>query len=164
MATVLTLLIAGAVLLLLETVLPGMVAGIVGFGCLVAGVILAYFTFEPRVANLILLGVIAGLIAGFFAWVKYFPDSRMAQVFVSRGVVGEIRAERPELLHQTGTAHTALRPSGTALINGRRVDVVSEGAHVAPGTPLRVVAVEGLRVVVRATAATPISTPSSSPT
>jgi len=37
-----------------------------------------------------------------------------------------VGAAKPELLHQTGTALTALRPSGTALIDGKRVDVVTE--------------------------------------
>jgi membrane-bound serine protease (ClpP class) len=61
-----------------------------------------------------------------------------------------VDAEKPELLQQTGTAFTQLRPAGTALINGRRVDVVTEGQLIERGTPVRVVAVEGMRVVVRA--------------
>jgi membrane-bound serine protease (ClpP class) len=36
------------------------------------------------------------------------------------------------------------------LIGGKRVDVVTEGGMIDPGTPLKVVAVEGMRVVVRA--------------
>ena len=64
-------------------------------------------------------------------------------------VVGEIRAEKPDLLHQTGIAFTQLRPSGTALIGDRRVDVVSEGGLIEKGTPIKVVAIEGTRIVVR---------------
>jgi membrane-bound serine protease (ClpP class) len=45
---------------------------------------------------------------------------------------------------------TKLRPSGTAVINGKRVDVVTEGAFIEPGQSIKVVAIEGLRVVVRA--------------
>jgi membrane-bound serine protease (ClpP class) len=63
--------------------------------------------------------------------------------------VGEIRTERPELLGLTGTALTPLRPSGTVVINGHRVDVVTEGGLVDRDTPVKVVAVEGMRVVVR---------------
>lgn len=150
MVLVVTLLVVGAALLLLETVLPGMIAGIVGFGCLVAGIILGYTEFGVRIGNFILLGVIAGLVGGFLCWVKYFPDSRAAKLLVSQRVVGEIGAEQPELLNQTGTAYTQLRPSGTALIGGRRVDVVSEGALIERGASIKVVAIEGMRVVVRA--------------
>jgi membrane-bound serine protease (ClpP class) len=46
-------------------------------------------------------------------------------------------------------AVTALRPAGRASLGGDLVDVVSEGGFVEAGTPLRVVRVEGNRVVVR---------------
>jgi membrane-bound serine protease (ClpP class) len=150
MATVVTLILVGAALLLLETILPGMIAGIIGFGCLVAGVIMGYLRFETRTANLILLLVVVGLIAGTLCWLKFFPESRIAKVFISQKTVGDIRTEKPELLRQTGTALTNLRPSGTAIINGKRVDVVTEGPMIERGTPIQVVAVEGMRVVVRA--------------
>lgn len=150
MEAVIALLLAGAVLLLLETVLPGMIAGLVGLGCLVTGVVMAYVNFGPRTGNLVLMIVLTGLVLGTFWWVKYFPDSRFARVFVSKGTVGELKVEKPELLHQTGTALSRLRPSGMALINGRRVDVVTEGPFIERGTPIKVVAVEGMRVVVRA--------------
>ena len=81
---------------------------------------------------------------------KYFPESRFARLFISRRTVGDIGTERPELLNQSGAALTTLRPSGTAVINGQRVDVVTEGSLIEAGTPVKVVAVEGLRVVVRA--------------
>lgn len=149
MVLVLTLLLVGALLLVAESVLPGLIAGIVGCCCLVAGVIEGYLNFGGRVGNLILLGVLAGLGAGFGLWVKFFPDSRLARVFISQKVVGEIGTERPELLEQTGTALTPLRPAGTAVIEGKRVDVVTEGQMIERGAPVRVVAVEGLRVVVR---------------
>ena len=51
MATVVTLILVGTALLLLETVLPGMIAGIIGFGCLVAGVVMAYLNFDTATAN-----------------------------------------------------------------------------------------------------------------
>ena len=150
MATVVTLILVGAALLLLETVLPGMIAGIAGFGCLVAGVVVAYLNFDVRTANLVFLAVVVGLIAGALCWFKFFPQSRLAKLFISQRTVGDIGTEKPELLHQTGTAFTPLRPSGTAVINGKRIDVVTEGPFVERGSPIKVVEVEGARVVVRA--------------
>jgi membrane-bound serine protease (ClpP class) len=150
METVIILLVAGLVLLLLETVLPGMIAGMVGFGCLVVGVVLSYAKFGPRTGNLVLLGVCGVLLGAALLWIRFFPHSRLGQAFVTRSTVGNLGVEQPALLHQTGTALTPLRPSGTAFIQGRRVDVVSEGALIERGTPVKVVALEGLRVVVRA--------------
>jgi membrane-bound ClpP family serine protease len=82
--------------------------------------------------------------------VKFFPGIRLGRVFVSKRVIGNVDAEQPQLLHQSGVAHTPLRPSGTAVINGKRVDVITEGPFIERGAPIKVVAVEGVRVVVRA--------------
>ena len=150
MELVITLLVIGAILLLLETVLPGMIAGIIGGCCLLAGIVLAYRDLGAQAGTWILLGTLAVLIGGFCVWAKFFPTSRFGRVFISTSVSGEIGTEQPELLHQTGTAATSLRPSGTALINGLRVDVVSEGPLIEKGTPIKVIAIEGSRVVVRA--------------
>ena len=150
MALVITLIILGALLLFAETLLPGMVAGIAGMICLVAAVVLAYGE-SAMLGNSILGVVIFGSGVGVFCLFRYFPTSRLAKPYVSEGTIGGLETTRPELLDQTGTAKTPLRPSGTAEINGERVDVVTEGSLIEPGTPLKVVAVEGLRVVVRAT-------------
>jgi membrane-bound serine protease (ClpP class) len=150
METVIALLIAGVVLMLLETVLPGMIAGMVGFGCLVAGVVISYARFGPGTGNIVLLVVLALLLVASLLWIRFFPQSRLGQAFVARQTIGSLDVEQPELLNQTGTALTNLRPSGTAIINGRRVDVVTEGSMIERDTPVKVVALEGLRVVVRA--------------
>ncbi len=149
MTMVLTLLVAGAMLLLLESLLPGAIAGIAGCICLLAGTIIAYRDLGTEAGNLVLLAVSVGLIVGTILWVKYFPQSRLTRRFVSHRTVGEIGNQRPDLLHQTGVALTTLRPSGTAIINHQRVDVVSEGPLLEPGTPVKVIAIEGIRVVVR---------------
>jgi len=47
-----------------------------------------------------------------------------------------------------GVAHSTLRPAGTALIDGVRVDVVTRGEMIEAKTRIRVIAVEGNRVVV----------------
>lgn len=56
---------------------------------------------------------------------------------------------RVDLLGVKGKALTDLRPSGTALINDERVDVVTEGSFISRGSSLTIVKVEGSRVVVR---------------
>jgi membrane-bound serine protease (ClpP class) len=165
MALVVILLVLGVVLLLLETILPGMIAGIAGTGCLLAGIVVAYRELGVSAGHYVLLGVLAGLVGGFALWAKYFPGSRFARVFVSKGEVGNVGAEQPQLLGQTGVALTHLRPSGIATLNGRRVDVVTEGPFIERGTPVKVIDIEGLRVVVRVNGPAPavaVSNPSKS--
>jgi membrane-bound serine protease (ClpP class) len=150
MALIITLLILGAVLIFLETLLPGLVAGTIGFVLIMAAVVLGYRDLGFQGGNIILSIVLVGAVLGLWAWLKYFPDSRIARKFVSQGSVGDLGVERLELLNGTGTALTQLRPSGTAAINGERVDVVTEGGLIERGTAIKVVAVEGARIVVRA--------------
>lgn len=149
MTLIITLLVIGAVLMFLETLLPGLIAGTIGFICLIAAVVLGYRDFGSQTGNWILTGVVVGLTIGCFCWLKFFPESRMAGRFISRSSVGDLGVDKPELLHGTGIALTQLRPSGTAKINGQRVDVVTEGGLIERDTSVKVVAVEGSRVVVR---------------
>ena len=142
-------LVLGAVLLFLETLLPGMVAGIIGSLCLVAAVILAYQSFGYQTGNLVLGVVMVGLALGVFGWLKFFPESRIANRFISRSAGGELGVAKPELLHCTGVALTQLRPSGAAVFSGKRVDVVTQGGVIDRGASVKVVEVEGVRVVVR---------------
>lgn len=149
MTLIIVLLVFGAVLMFLEIFLPGLVTGILGFLCWVAAVILAYRDFGLQTGNLVLGGVLVGLIIGVFCWLTFFPESRVAGLFISRRTVGELGVTKPELVNCTGVTITQLRPSGTAFINGKRVDVVTEGMLIEQGASIKVVAVEGMRVVVR---------------
>lgn len=53
-----------------------------------------------------------------------------------------------ELLGSIGEATSQLRPSGTAVFHGERIQVVTTGRMLAPGTRIRVVEVTGNRIVV----------------
>jgi membrane-bound serine protease (ClpP class) len=149
MALIITLVILGAILLFLETLLPGMIAGLIGFICLMAAVILGYRDFGYQTGSLILAGVLVGLLIGTWCWLRFFPESRIGKKFISQSSTGELGVAKPELLNGTGVALTQLRPSGTASINGQRLDVVTEGGLIERGTAVKVVAVEGARIVVR---------------
>lgn len=149
METAVFLLVIGFVLLLSEMIIPGMVVGIIGTICLIAGVVLAYQRGGVTTGNYVLSGVSLAMIVGVILWVKFFPDSRLARPFISRSTSGKIGAEKPELLHHEGVAQSNLRPSGTALIDGRKIDVITAGEMIPRGAKIQVVATEGLRVVVR---------------
>lgn len=54
-----------------------------------------------------------------------------------------------EIMGMRGTALTTLRPAGTASIDGKRVDVVSEGPFIEAGSVIEVVSSRGAKVAVR---------------
>jgi membrane-bound ClpP family serine protease len=51
-------------------------------------------------------------------------------------------------LGKEGVAVTNLRPSGIALIDGRRLDVVSRGEYIEKNAPIIVSAVTGNQIIV----------------
>lgn len=61
-------------------------------------------------------------------------------------------APAPELslfAGKEGIALTPLRPAGSAEVEGQRLDVVTEGEFIRTGMPVRVIKVEGTRIVVK---------------
>jgi len=144
------MLLAGVLLLLAEVFLPGGIVGTLGLLCLVTGVVLA-FTEGPQVGMTAMLAVLVFGGVGLWAWVKYFPSSAVGkQMFLSKSAKDwhGFSEKNREWLGKNGVAHTMLRPGGTATIGGERVDVVTEGQMIEKGTPVKVVHVEGNRVVV----------------
>lgn len=64
-----------------------------------------------------------------------------------RGYVSNVN--RLELIGKKGVTITPLRPSGTVRIDDERIDVVAEGSFIENNTDVKVVKVEGSRIVVR---------------
>lgn len=85
---------------------------------------------------------------------RLLPISPFAKHLVARGFTFEDGAaiDRRDggLLGHEGRVDSLLRPAGTATIDGRRVDVVTRGEAIEAGTRVRVIEVEGNRVVVAA--------------
>ena len=66
----------------------------------------------------------------------------------SEGVISQ-SSELDTYIHQQGKAITDLRPSGMAMINSKRVDVVSRGEYIEKGAEIYVSAVKGNQIIVR---------------
>jgi membrane-bound serine protease (ClpP class) len=71
-----------------------------------------------------------------------YLKATLADARITQSVETAISAGR------TGTAITLLRPSGIAVIDDRRYDVVTRGEFLEKGTPIRVVSAKGARIVV----------------
>ena len=145
--------LGGVLCIVIEMLAPtvGLLAGL-GVAAMLYSVVLALGGTTDAVAALAASVVIAVLI--FVVIVKRLPSSRLWRKLVLRDSTtseeGYVSAEtQNELVGCTGRAETELRPSGRALLAGRPVDVVSEGAFIGKGTPIVVVSVNGSRVVVR---------------
>lgn len=146
---------AGIVLLIIEMLLPGFgVPGIAGVLMLVVGIVTAAGSlWEALLLSVIVLTVLAVAAIVFFrsAGSKLFWRSPI--VLKNRAVKEAgytTSADKESLLGGKGKALTVLRPSGIAVIGGKRVDVVTEAEFIEAGAEVTVTAVQGGRVVVAA--------------
>ena len=156
------LLIIGLVLVVAEIFFVSM--GALGAGAaltLLTAVVLA-FTHHGQVVGFLFLtaAAIGAPVVAYFA-LKALPNTRLGQQLLLAGPNREDvtrAAAEPDLERyrdQTGVTESVLRPAGIARIAGRRVDVISRGEMIEAGIAVRVINIEGNRVVVAATESKP---------
>lgn len=146
-----TLLASGLLLLGGEVFVPGGIIGTAGVIALIAAVVVAFtinttFGFYATVAILILMAITVWM------WLKFFPRSRIGKQMTLQADGREFKAVETNLdalQDKEGVTHCELRPAGFALIEGHKVDVISEGGHVPKNTRIRVIRIEGNRIIVR---------------
>lgn len=142
----------GLALIVSEALFPSL--GLLSIGAAIAliSAVSAAFAVDTAtgVAFLIADAIAAPLALGL--GMKVFPKTPMGKRMVSSGLSFESSAATDErdlgILGHDGEVVSPLRPAGLARIDGRRVDVVSRGELIEVGEPIRVVSVEGNRVVV----------------
>ena len=148
----LILLILGLIFLVAELFHPGFgafgVLGLVAFG-------LDILISSKTVAQGLLFTALAAIIVLIFLIIgaRLIVKGKMPKKLVLKeengGTEGFYAMEdNTALLGKQGTAVTVLRPSGIACIGGERADVVTAGEFIEKDAPLRVVEVEGGRIVV----------------
>jgi len=153
----------GLVLVGLEVfVVPGFgIFGVLGGLGILGGIYLSLLGGLPTVpdfaqAGAVLSATVLLLLVTGWALIRRLPGSgRLARsgVFLvtegERELGWESAHRRPELVGLQGRAVTDLRPAGTGLFGDERLDVVAESQWIEEGTPIRIVASEGYRHVVR---------------
>ncbi len=150
---VLVLFILGVILLMVEAFMPGFgvfgIAGIISIGASLffasSNAVGALQSLVVSILATLLLVVVFARLAAKKGWFNRLLLT--AREDKESGYVAP--REHQELLGETGTTLTILRPSGVASINGRRVDVVSESGFIPQGRKIEVISIEGPRVVVR---------------
>ncbi|OAT82296.1 NfeD family protein [Desulfotomaculum copahuensis] len=145
----------GIVALMLEIfVIPGVgVAGMLGLLLVAWGVLLLAVDFTRATAALVI--ALAATVVIFVLGVRFFARFKLWQRLAlgtrqhkeAGYVTGQV--DLVHLVDLTGVAVTPLRPSGTAEVAGQRLDVITTGEFIPTGAAIKVVRVEGVRVVVR---------------
>ncbi len=159
-------------------VFPGFgVAGVIGIALVAVSLIMAMLGLPlstswnvgaVNTAAATVMLSLAGTVVGMIVLMKFLPRAPMGRWLVLETTLGR-RAPAPpsteedwrapdqglaRYVDRVGQATTDLRPAGKVRIDGDLVDVVSAHGWIERGTRVRVVQVEGVRVVVEADDAT----------
>jgi membrane-bound ClpP family serine protease len=147
---IIVLVVVGFLMIAAEVFVPGLVLGTLGGLCLIGSVVLCYATYGPLVGTAAFAALAVLSIVGFFLWLRLFPHTPLGKkMMLNRSLLSRNSLKTPDLIGATGEAVTPLRPAGTAVIQGRRMDVVAESGLIESGRKISVVAQEGIRIVVR---------------
>lgn len=152
------LLIAAAILIFfIEIFVPtGGVLGVLAGLALVSGIVILFY----KDTMLGLIGAIVSLLALPFVMgfgLKILPNT---PIFKRLTLTERQRATAPRDLDRElaavvavgdiGKTITELRPVGTVLIKGQKIDCLANWGTIPPGTQVRVVSVDGMQTKVRA--------------
>lgn len=146
-------LLIGLALVIVEMFHPGFgVPGITGGILLICGIVMtAKNLFEVLVMVIIILTILGVALT---LVLQSATKGRLSKILVlheaqkkEAGYTGT--EELNYFLGHEGVTLTILRPAGMADFDGIKLDVVSEGDFISPNTKVRIIRVEGRRIVVR---------------
>jgi membrane-bound serine protease (ClpP class) len=156
------LFLGGLILLAVEIfVIPGFgFAGIIGIVMIISSLFLSLVGTTPfwdiNDVSMAIVQLTSALVLSFIVIIllaKYLPRTTFfnklvlsEEETVDKGFVSY--PSEKELVGVVGTALTTLRPAGSAELNGKRVDVVADWEYIEKGTKVKVLRVEGVKVVV----------------
>ena len=149
------------ILFLIELFLPtgGLIGLFVGLAA-ISGVIAFFRASTGWGISSVLFLLVVSPIAFAFA-LKVWPNTPVGRRLILGAIDDEDAPPSPRrsgddvlaaLVGATGAAASDLRPVGTVLIEGQRVEALAEGGMISAGTRVRITAVEGNRIKVRAIA------------
>ncbi|MDR5657978.1 NfeD family protein [Serpentinicella sp. ANB-PHB4] len=150
---VLLIFVVGLILLGIEAIAPGFgIPGVGGITAIVISIILASSSTTTAVISLIVAFTLS--IVTFIILLKYGPKN----IYFNKIILNEnldkekgysSSSDQKILLNKTGIVVKTLRPSGKVEIDNELIDVVAEEGFVDIDSEVKVVKVEGSKIVVR---------------
>ncbi len=153
LASIAILTLFGIFLIMLETFLPGWVAGILGTLSILIAVWLTLMSedlvgWSSGLRLTLALGILVVSVTIVLAWLRWFAVKFFHRAFTLSATVGHAGpADAP--VGKQGIALTELRPLGRAEIAGKRYEVRCQDGLAAAGTRVEVIAAEPGNLLVR---------------
>lgn len=152
MLTLILILLSGF-LILIEFFVIGTLLGLIGI--IVFGVSILTVS-GNAVLYSVFLAVI--LIMVIIEWVIFVKHKKRKIPFLNRLILNDATDkesgytsfdDRSHLVGEIAVTHTVLRPSGTIRLGDERIDAVAEGSYIPSDVKVKIIFVEGTRIVVR---------------
>ena len=148
-------LVLGLACMIYEMFTPGMgVPGLLGIIFLTAAVVLRADSLLT--AGITILLILIPLIIAAIIIFRSFSKGALSRspLVLKDQIQGDSTGlgveDMQKLVGREGVSLTPLRPSGNGDFDGEKLDVVSDGAFIPQGARIRIVRVEGLRILVKA--------------
>ena len=147
----------GIGLLILEAFMPGFgAAGVTGVVLEIITLVMTWFEHGPVATLIMLLIVLLVLAIAISTSLRSITSGRL-----SKSSLVHSETENNEegyrstqdlavFMGKEGTASSVLRPTGIADFDGVRLNVSSEGDYIPAGTKVRIIKVEGAKILVKA--------------
>jgi membrane-bound ClpP family serine protease len=148
------LVIIGVLLMILETFVPGWIAGILG-GLSVLGAVFLVLTAEEFATwpawgrTVVACGIVAVTVAAMLLWMKLFGVRLWNKAFTLQASIPSQSASQGIAQGTEGVAVTDLRPLGRAEFGTDRHDVRCEDGFASAGSRIRVTGTEPGNLLVR---------------
>lgn len=147
---VFTLILLGFILLAIELfIIPGFgFVGISGLFCLVIAGYMSYIKLNPAIGIIVSIASIVAIII----MLRILPTTKLyKKLRLETTTIGysATRSGLDKLIGKEGITITPLHPVGTAVVDDKRIDVVSEVGMIDKDKKIVVLKVEGNRVVVK---------------
>ncbi len=151
MSEIVILILVGAALFFLETVLVGGVWCIAGFVCCAWAVWLSYCDYGVVGAVVASIASVLLAVSAFLVWLCVLPKTRFGKkIYLSTSQTGKAsNIDFKSLVNKEGVAESVLMPTGKVNIEGSLYDARSEFQHINVGDKVRVVQADTFSVVVK---------------
>lgn len=149
----LALILISGLLILLEFFVIGMILGVIGLGLFVLSILIVSGNIGLYSIFLAVIFILA-----IVEWVIFVKHKKRKIPFLSRLILNDATDkesgytsfdDRSHLVGQEAVTHTVLRPSGTIRLGDERYDAVAEGSYISSDVKVKIIYVEGTRIVVR---------------
>ncbi|MBU5265883.1 NfeD family protein [Virgibacillus proomii] len=147
------LLMLGIVLIIAEFFVPGGIMGLLGTASVIGSLFMSGYDIG-HIAMSIGIAFLLSIIVSVILFRRIGMDKGIFRHIILKdqtstelGYVSSVN--RLELIGLEGVTVTPLRPAGTAVFDDERLDVVSEGRFIDQNEKVKIVKVEGVRIVVR---------------